>query len=457
MAITPRVRIMLRYSDTKHFFASGVEARASALLAGQSRCMKRLYLYLFSFSLASFYFGSFGLPVAYVHLRFAITPVLLFFTILRAHRMRSALPPSIYAGLWAFVGFALMTTFWSENFQLSLIKLTIFALVVFTFAFGGSLLPELYPELNPFVALVPIFLMAVLSSVASLGLGTGFLQGNFQGSVGNANMLAATLLFTCPWILVQLYRRWTEWRLRYVLIAVSVVALALMVLSRSRTMMASTVLTLTVVFAYLRPGRKVISAYLLGVAVLLTFTFKPDLFGELKQTYVLKNRENLLESRGEQFRDSYDAAKEAGFWGGGFGVSVGMSRFWDTSTTFSDYSREKGNSFLAIWEETGIPGVALYLALSMIVIMSIVRFGRGEKDDAELRFYKQLFLAYVLGTLLSSVFEAWVLSPSPLTATFWATIGMGFGALRRASNKQLATPRQEGVFVAQGYTLPSGR
>ena len=83
-------------------------------------------------------------------------------------------------------------------------------------------------------------------------------------------------------------------------------------------------------------------------------------FDRFYDNFVQKRSTEITSSREEQMLDSWEAAKQGGVFGAGFGVSIGVSRYWDEGSSFSSASREKGNSLFAIVEETGVIGLFFY-------------------------------------------------------------------------------------------------
>jgi O-antigen ligase len=220
---------------------------------------------------------------------------------------------------------------------------------------------------------------------------------------------------------------------RNLLLLLGALATTILLLSRSRTMLISAVVFFTVVFGYLRPGRKVLALYIATVLLMLAVAVKPELVNDVTQTYILKSGSRLMESRGNQIQESLQSAIASGPLGLGFGISAGISRFWE-SGNFSSYSREKGNSILAVWEETGIIGAGLWLATMLVLALSLRRMGKDLARGSSGRFLYFVALGFLCGCCVSSMGEAWVLSPSPETAVFWATMGIGFGALKADAN-----------------------
>jgi O-antigen ligase len=116
-----------------------------------------------------------------------------------------------------------------------------------------------------------------------------------------------------------------------------------------------------------------------------------------------------------------------------------MSRYWEI-TTFSRISREKGNSILAIVEETGVVGLAFYLAILGAMYVAFRRSSR--KPDPDQKFIANIAIGYFLAALLHGQFEAWFLSFGPDVSVYWGVIGMAVGGMTRKIEYE-RNPRME--------------
>jgi len=104
----------------------------------------------------------------------------------------------------------------------------------------------------------------------------------------------------------------------------------------------------------------------------------------------------------------------------------------DSSPGSESNSCSVGACFL--WEDTGIIGAGLWLATMLVLALSLRRMGKDLARGSSGRFLYFVALGFLCGCCVSSMGEAWVLSPSPETAVFWATMGIGFGALKADAN-----------------------
>jgi O-antigen ligase len=95
------------------------------------------------------------------------------------------------------------------------------------------------------------------------------------------------------------------------------------------------------------------------------------------------------------------------------------------------YGREKGNSQLAIVEETGLVGLAFYLVL-VFALISRVYGGFAMAKNPRAKVALGLAFGAVVGMLFQSVFEAWWVAPgAPESVAFWALTGVSLGLCAR--------------------------
>jgi hypothetical protein len=118
----------------------------------------------------------------------------------------------------------------------------------------------------------------------------------------------------------------------------------------------------------------------------------------------------VLYTRREVWQISYDQAKKGGWLGGGYGVTIGDTEF-EGGFTAVGYGREKGNSQLAIIEETGLIGFALYLNSLLPLFSSLLKSQKRWRRRPE-KVLRGIVTGTLFGMLISSVFEAWWVAPS---------------------------------------------
>lgn len=413
----------------------------------------RLFRLIFVLALISFNMPNYGQLFGRMgfYARYGLLVVLVPATLLAVSRKQVRVPPGVLTTFYLFATYAFVTTFWTENVALSVVKWIIYIPMCVTLLFSGIAASD-EREKNPFWPMKYIFVPIVLISIYAFARGIGWLNENFRGYCGNSNALGATLMLTCPWLLVELRNQWNRPRYRIALLGLSAAASLVMLLSASRAAMGGMFIILCAAGWGLKLGRKFVIAYAVLALLISVYIVRPSTYGFLYRSYVEKHAVTVLNSRQEQLEDTWEAAKQGGVFGAGFGVSIGSSRYWDMQS-FSTFAREKGNSMLAVVEETGIVGLCLYLALLYAIWGSLRQLSRTV--DAEGKFLYKLSLGFFAGAIFHSAFEAWFISSGPDVAVFWATIGLIIGTLTlhsRNPNERFArmeAPVGPRVFAAQ--------
>jgi O-antigen ligase len=186
----------------------------------------------------------------------------------------------------------------------------------------------------------------------------------------------------------------------------------------------------------MKVGRKISLAYALMMLLIVLYAVRPETYDFIYHSYVKKRSDDMMSSRGMQMQDSWEAAKEGGIFGTGFGISVGISQYWDFST-FSKTAREKGNSMLAIVEETGLVGLAFYTAMLCAMYFAIRRC--SQTSDPDQRFIANIAMGYFVASLVHGQFEAWFLSFGPDVSVYWGVVGMALGGMTRKSDYERNT------------------
>ena len=86
---------------------------------------------------------------------------------------------------------------------------------------------------------------------------------------------------------------------------------------------------------------------------------------------------SIIYSRQSAWDVSWNMAKQGGWFGAGYGVSVDRGSFRGGLTAVG-YGREKGNTQLAIMEETGIVGLAIHVLIVFSVVgRDVAHFSGG--------------------------------------------------------------------------------
>ncbi|HEX6879638.1 MAG TPA: O-antigen ligase family protein [Terriglobales bacterium] len=409
----------------------------------------RLFRIIFAGGLIAFIATNFPLGIAGVYARFPLIALMLAGCVMLTERVRFTGMSGMLMALYGFLVYSFVTSFWTENIWLSLIRWLLYVTVCLAFFISGSIVGQnCKPDVNPFDSLKWVFLPLLVSSLLAIARGIGWQDGNFRGFSGNSNALGASIMFCTPWLLYELKRSWnTKWRKRG-LVVLGVFTSFVMLATHSRAALGSFVLLILFAGLQLKLGRKLVLAYAGLLLLIAIYAIRPSAFDFIYHSYVNKRADTILASRGEQMEDSWEAAREGGVFGAGIGVSVGISQYWEF-TTLSRISREKGNSFLAIVEETGLVGLSFYVAMLLGMFMALRKYGRTL--DPETKFVANIAMGYFLASLLHGQFEAWFLSFGPDVSVYWGTIGLAMGYLARKNTEYERNTRVEAATGARVF------
>lgn len=366
--------------------------------------------------------------------------VLLVLVMLLRGRLHRGLSGPFGAALVVYLGWCMVTVMWSEAPGLSAAKgLALCAVSIGMLAAGHSWV-ERAGITNAMTYLAPLALIALLAGVIGGGSeGTMVPMGQielYQGLSGNPNMLGSLLMMSSPFLLWRMYSRWGNLRERWFWAATLTAVLVLLGLAYSRSAMFG-LLCIVMAFLLALPLRhrvRVVASFVLAAIVLVVA--KPDLVEQATVRYVYKGstEEGILYTRERVWEESLELAQEGGLTGGGYGVTIGGGSF-QGGLTAAGYGREKGNSQLAIWEETGLVGLALYALVIATLFWELFRGIRCTHDRGD-RVVLALLTGALTGMTAMSVFEAWWVAPgSPEAAWFWATAGVALGVGRQVRMK----------------------
>ena len=342
--------------------------------------------------------------------------------------------------LGAYLFWCICTIAWSEVPQLSALKSIALIVSVMAFVAAGQAW-TFYSERNaPFGFLLPIVVLSLFAGLFDRGAATEFGTIKiYQGLTGNPNYLGAIVAMSFPYALWQAYKN--SPRADAYVISLSIIAALLVLLwfSGSRASMLAALSIFAVFFVALSPKKRIMAFGLIGVLSFGAAIAVPAVQASLYERFIVKGnlREHgaILATRQDLWSESYEFAKQGGVVGGGYGVSIGRPTF-SLGLTAVGYGREKGNTPLAVWEETGMVGLALYVLL-ILGIMLELGSSLAKIKDRESKVKLGLLFGAILGITIQSIFEAWWVAPgSAEFVFFWAMVGAAYGVVRRTSLSQ---------------------
>lgn len=378
-------------------------------------------------------------------------------------------PFRTHFGSFTFVFFiwAVVTVTWSEAPLLSSMKAGAFLVIAFTCMAAGQHWVYQHTPQEALNYLFPLTLVTLLAGIfgrfAENSVYSAGIVSMTQGLVSGSNMFGSLLAMCLPLLLWQSYRHWSSLRHRMLWLALTGVDLYYLIASASRSAMLSALCIALGLFLSLEGKRKVPLSLLAVGALLATFVVPTGTFQSIEEKYIYKGSkdEGLIASRVWVWEETYEGAQKAGLLGGGYGVSIGSGQFKFALTT-QGYGREKGNSQLAIIEETGWIGLFIYF-VSLLVLAGRVRFALLARPLGPERTLLALVAGTLLGMVVQSVFEAWWVAPaSPESVYFWALAGVTLGLtdprprLALPASRRDALPAERFPFQTAGRHSASG-
>lgn len=323
------------------------------------------------------------------------------------------------------------TYFWSEVQELTGLKSMALILAVVSTFFGGLRWATVHQSANVLDFLWPWAIVAIIAAAtgsAAETISTPTTDFSLHaGATYNSNMLGSLVALSTPLILWRLYGCWAVLKTRALWIGILASYLFFLYLTASRSaFLVFGIISICVLTAL---GRSRLALALLCTVLALSVVafFAPDFFEELIARNVFKYSETgILYTREAVWELSYDAAMEGGWTGLGYGVSVGDNDFRGSVTALG-YGREKGNSQLAIIEETGVVGLVLQLVFVLLLLFQILKV-YSRASTIESRVLVSIIFGTLVGMIGMSIFEAWWVAPgSAEFGYFWAMAGIGIG------------------------------
>ena len=331
-----------------------------------------------------------------------------------------------------YVSWCVLTSVWSEVPELSLLKSGALVLVGMGLLAGGQQWVVRLGWERALDYLFPVLILALFAGALGQEAIEQTSEGLtlYEGLTDNPNMLGSLMNMAVPLLLWQSYRSRGKQRQFILWVGLLAVVLGVLLLSVSRSSIIAALITCGVFLAVVGIRR---NALLYAFAAILlggSFVAVPGVYETLELRYVNKAAQgsdiDILNSRQEIWEESYEQATKGGFVGGGYGVTIGDTDFAGGVTAVG-YGREKGNSQLAIMEETGIVGLGLYFAF-LVVLFHKAALSVRQSIDPDMKVMGAILLGALAGQMVHGLFEAWWVAPgSPEAAYFWAMSGVAVG------------------------------
>jgi O-antigen ligase len=412
-----------------------------------------------------------AIPIDYANIVFTTTTRWIFLAVLAVYLLFKG---RFLAGFQSFFGMALlvycawcMTTYsWSEVPQLSIEKAVAFSLVAVTFVCAGQDWVRERGSLKAIACLTPVAAIALFAAIMGrVGGGVPTKQQGmalYQGLTDNPNMLGSLIVMALPVLLWAAYNHRTKPQIRWLWFALLTLAAILLARTYSRAAILSAGMLGIGFCLSLKLGKTGFVLVLMAAALLFVGAISSAVLDTTYRDYILKGsnqEQGIFFSRGEVWRISYENAQQGGWFGAGYGITVGETNFQGGATA-GGYGREKGNTQLAIVEETGIVGLVLYFILLLALFMPLLRAHLREKNP-DIKVVLGIVTGALAGLTVMSVFEAWWVAPgSAESAYFWSLAGIGLGltqSLAFAPRTSSPPPMVQGAIFRPARLLPQRR
>lgn len=349
-----------------------------------------------------------------------------------------SLDPIFFCLLLLYLSWNALTSFWSSIPILSFVKSVV--LIVVTFIMIG--ITTEWARSKPIKESLNYLSILALCTAAAGILGMkSFTTFLYSGLVHGPNMFASLLLMSIPFLIWKMHLSFSTKKNRKFWFILVFASYCFLFCSMSRASMAGALLILGIYLLTLNLTKKMLIfalGVLIGVIILLYDSSGViDTFSKFVIKANNTGSANIFASRAIPWRLSMMGAEEGGWIGLGYGVSYGEDDF-NISLVGLGYGREKGNSQLAIIEETGKIGLILYIIIISAVIIKLIKLYVNARSK-DMKVLIGIVAGIFLGMLVQSEFEAWWTAPgSPEFMYFWGLVGLIRGLEIATSRRQMS-------------------
>lgn len=387
----------------------------------------------------------------------------LFFALMAAGRIYAGLRSQFGQVLSIYMAWCIASTGWSEVPSLSIMKSIAFLLTAIGFISGGYAWAASLKKQNVLDFLWPIIGLTLFAGFLATGRASQpILNGSielYRGLTGNPNYLGALVAMSFPPALWLGYRNRNNGVWLFISGAIIVALLYLLWASASRSSLLAVAFVGLFFLISLNVKKRTMIVTLGGIFVLAVISLAPSWQETAYNRLVLKGNIDedgaILISRQDVWNVSYLQALKGGVVGGGYGVTIGdVDRTNGISLVSAfNYGREKGNTELAVWEELGLVGLALYGWLIILLVYDLSRCLR-RTTEPETRVEVGLVFGAIVGFIAHSTFEAWWVAPGAAeSAYFWAMVGVASGLIRRGASLQQRSQYQGPTPITASSTV----
>jgi O-antigen ligase len=335
-----------------------------------------------------------------------------------------------------FPAYCLVTSIWSLYPTIS-IQRSLYLLLMYAGILSSVFLYKKFYSYKELGFLIPanilILVLSVISLIFSIPVDswTGGNGLGFMGFAGHQNTLAAAILFTFPGIvakgLEQSAKRLGQsakgkassvFRLSSYFLLLTF-DFSLLVITYSRAAILAFAIGI-ITYLIITKSKKVLSFLFSIIVLVLVLYFTIPVIQNSIHGVLNKDGGNILDRRTVLWEPSLEAAKLGGIFGLGYGVSApDIKTPISTGSHYEDrrYVREKGNSVLAMVEETGLIGLMLFLLPIILLIrkFSMLNAQSSIKEKLKNNYSFLILNSSLAALLLHSQFEAWWVGVGSIT------------------------------------------
>ena len=351
----------------------------------------------------------------------------------------------LLAVFFLFPVYSLLTSLWSV-YPLITLQRSLYLILLYTGILSAVYLYKKYLPVKGIEFLIPANILILVISLISLVLAipenswTGGNGKGFMGFAGHQNTLASAVLFTLPGIVYLWIRKrnvegefkqknynshsWSlsHWNKKNFVPVILLLAanIILIVLTYSRAVMLAVGIGLLLYLILTKSYKTFLFGFLLVLSIVIMF-FNIQSVNQSISQILSKHGWNILAARTVLWQPSFEAAKLGGVNGLGYGVSSpdiilpeGTGSYYKGNI----YIREKGNSTLALIEETGVIGLIFFIMPLVFVFIRRNDTRYPIPDDKNLFGIKHpessILIASSAAFILHAQFEAWWVGPGSI-------------------------------------------
>lgn len=336
--------------------------------------------------------------------------------------------------LFFYFTWCVLTTLWSEVPVLSFAKSSMFVINSIAMISAGSLWVIRFGYNR---AIDWLFLILITTLISGLFGGSGADASWYTGLTGNPNAFGFLAAITSPLTLLKLYQNKKNTWLFLMWIGIVLTDIHFIVSSYSRSAIAIFLCVLGFFVLSLPLSKKILVTLLSFFCIVFILVMLPVSYlesivgtrlfksGTILTDYSLNNHSlnKITQSRNHIWELSIKNAERGGILGAGFAINIGEKYIFNKGLSSAHYGTEKGNSQLAIIEETGIIGLFLYAIILISFFSYAIPYYLQLKGHD--RVVMGIVLGSIVGLLAESIVEGWWDSAAgPEVICFWSFVGV---------------------------------